>query len=79
MSRVKSGRSGDSLGWRKAAQSFKLSDGVEETVIASSQDFVGVGLMADIPNEFIFRGIENFMKGNCQFDRTQDWRLNGRH
>ena len=30
-----------------------------------------IGLVADIPDEFVFGGIEDLMQGDCEFDRAQ--------
>ena len=42
-----------------------------ELVAPSRDDFVRVGLIADIPNQFIVRRIENVMKRDADFDAAQ--------
>ncbi len=58
------------FGMGKAAQSFKTSDFVEFFIISSGEKLVGVGLMADIKDEFVFRGIKDVVEGQRQFDAS---------
>jgi hypothetical protein len=38
---------------------------------ASGQDLVGIGLMADIPDQLVARGVENGMECDGQLDHAQ--------
>jgi hypothetical protein len=40
-------------------------------MLPASQQFVGIGLMADIPDDFILGNIEDIMQGDGQFHGTQ--------
>ena len=41
------------------------------TFAASGKNLVGVGLMADVPDQPVMRRIEDVMQGNRQFDRAE--------
>ena len=47
-----------------------LSQGVERFP-AAGEDFVGIGLVADIPDHLVFGGVEDIMDGNGEVDRAQ--------
>src|SRR5438128_817306 len=59
---------------RKAVQATCSADGVE-TVLASGEQFMNVRLVADVPDEFVFRGGKNDVQRESQLDdakvRTQ--------
>src|SRR5580700_9557403 len=50
---------------RKTAEAFELADLIEFCA-APCQELVRIGLMADIENELILRGAEDFMQRNGQ-------------
>ena len=54
----------------KAADAFVSSVGVEN-ILAAGEYFVRISLVADIPNEFIFRRIESVMNGSRKFNRSE--------
>ena len=47
-----------------------LLDGVQ-AVPAPGEDLVRVGLMADVPHQAVFRGVENVVQCDGQLDRAQ--------
>jgi len=54
----------------------KTADAVElaqrmELGTASREDLVGVGLMPDVPDNLVVRGVENVMEGDGQLDDSQ--------
>ena len=50
---------------KKTRQSALLANG-RELVAPIGEDFVGVGLMADVPDQLIFRGIKHIVQGNSE-------------
>ena len=56
--------------FREAGQAILSTDAVH-AFPAPGQDFVGIGLVADVPDQAVFRGIEDVMQGNGQFQDTQ--------
>ena len=48
---------------RKTADSAELTQR-EHAIAPTCEDFVGIGLMAHIPNQAVMGGIENIMQGN---------------
>ena len=42
-----------------------------EPVPPTGQDFMGIGLVTDIPDQLIFRSLKNVMKRNHQIHRAQ--------
>jgi len=52
---------------RQPAAATKRAD----TVAPAGQDLVRIGLMADIPDQAIFRGIENVMQRDRELDHPQ--------
>ncbi len=44
---------------------------VEERPLAAGQDLVRVGLVGDIPDEFVFRGVEHVVHGDGRFHHAQ--------
>jgi hypothetical protein len=53
----------------KAAQTLVLTNRVE-LVMAAREQFVGIGLVPDIPDNLIARRVEQVMQGNGQFGRA---------
>ncbi len=43
----------------------------KKLLLASGEQFVGIGLMAHIPNNAIFRGGKFTVQGDCQFDHAE--------
>ena len=58
------------VSFRKTTNAFVNAVGMENFP-STSQDFVSVSLMANIPNQLIIRRIEYIMKCYGQFDNTQ--------
>ena len=54
----------------KSGNSVKLAQGMK-SIASTGKQFVGIGLMPDIPDDFIPGGIKNIMNRNCQFDSPQ--------
>ena len=54
----------------EAADAAVCADGMEE-VAATCKDFVGVSLMADIPDDLVVGGVEDVVESNAKFDGTQ--------
>ena len=54
----------------KPGQALELSHAVH-AIAPSGQNFVGVGLVPDIPHDAIVGGIENMVQRHRQFDYTQ--------
>ena len=54
----------------KTAQTTNLAH-AGHLLVAASQDFVGIGLMAHIPHQPVFRRVENVMESHRQLDRSQ--------
>ena len=48
----------------KPAYALKLAVCMKK-ILPSSKNFMSIGLVTYIPNNFVFRSIKNFMKGNC--------------
>jgi hypothetical protein len=42
-----------------------------DTIAAASQNFVRIGLMADIPDQFVFRGVEHIMQRDRQLHHAE--------
>ena len=55
---------------RKSADTAQLTV-CGELVSSARDDFVGIGLMADIPNELVVWGVINVVYGHGEFYRTQ--------
>jgi hypothetical protein len=55
------------LAFGEAADASFLSV-VLELVPAAGDDFVGIGLVAYVPKEFVGRGVVNVVKGYTQFN-----------
>src|SRR5262245_46008219 len=55
---------------RESAQTASGSHG-GDPIPAAGQDLVWVGLMTDVPNQFVIRGIEDVMQGNRQLDYAE--------
>ena len=55
---------------RKAGNAAQLAQRMHP-VAAAGQDLVRVGLMADIPDDAVFRRIERIMQRNRQLDRAE--------
>ena len=51
---------------RKTADAVQLPFGFKR-LAASRDDLVGVGLMADVPDDPVLRGVEDVMQGRSQF------------
>ncbi len=58
------------LDLRKAADPLVLAQG-GELVAATGEDLVGVGLVADIPDQLVLWGIEDVMQGDGQLDDAE--------
>ncbi len=54
----------------EAVQPALLADGAD-AVAAAGQDLMGIGLMADIPDQPVGRGVENVMKRDGQLDDAE--------
>ncbi len=54
----------------KARQPALLAQGLD-TVAATGQDLVRIGLVADIPDQPVIRGLENVMQGNRQLHNAK--------
>ena len=54
----------------KSAQATQLAH-AGHLVVASRQHFVGIGLMADIPDQSIFWRVKNIMQGDGELNRSQ--------
>lgn len=54
----------------EAAQSMELSVGME-TFATAREYLMGIGLVADIPHDAIFRGIEHIMESHGEFDDAE--------
>jgi hypothetical protein len=54
----------------KAAKSVQLPKGIE-SLFSAGQNFVGVGLMPYIPDQFIFRRVVYIVKSNRQLHSAQ--------
>ena len=57
------------VGKRKAAEAVQLSVGFE-SVAASSQHFVSVSLVPDVPHNTVVGCVEHIMKRHCQLDAS---------
>src|SRR5437016_8981509 len=55
---------------REAGQPATRADR-SDAVSAAGKDFVRVGLMADVPNQFVIWGIEDVMQSDCQLYHTK--------
>jgi hypothetical protein len=55
---------------REPGNALMLSQGVERFP-AAGEDFVGIGLVADIPDHLVVGGVEDIMDGNGEVDRAQ--------
>ncbi len=42
-----------------------------KTLMSAGDQLMGIALMADIPDQFIDRGIENVVQGQGQFDHPE--------
>ena len=42
-----------------------------DAVAAAGEDLVRIGLVADVPDQPVFRGVEDVVQGNRQLDDTQ--------
>src|ERR1700693_589032 len=58
------------LPFRKAADPLILPERVKPGVSAS-QNLMGISLMSHVPDNSVFRGIEEVMKGDRQFNRAE--------
>jgi len=56
----------------ETADSPILADAVK-SLTPAGDDLVGVGLMADIPDDLVLRGIQDMMEGEGQFDHAERW------
>ena len=54
----------------ETGEAAELAHGVH-TVFAAGEDFVGVALVADIPNQMVVRRVVNVMQGDGEFDRAE--------
>ncbi len=54
----------------EAAQPVQLAEGIE-TVPTTGQQFVGVGLMAHVPNQLVLGRIQDVMQGDGQLHRAE--------
>ena len=54
----------------KTGEPAELAD-ARHAVFAAGQDLMDVDLMADIPDDFVFRGIEQAVEGDGEFDHAQ--------
>ena len=55
------------LGFRKTAQSVKLSQSIEITG-SSGENLMYVSLMSNVPDDLIFWAVEHLVKGYGKFD-----------
>ena len=55
---------------RETAQTAQLAIG-GEGVATLGDDLMGIGLVSDVPNQLIVRGVENVVDCRCQLHRTQ--------
>ena len=54
----------------KAIESVALPD-FPDFVAAAGEDLVGVGLVADVPNDPVFRRLEDIVQGNRKLDNAK--------
>lgn len=54
----------------KAAESFILADGVK-LVPPTGDQFMGIDLMAHIPDQLVVGGVEDVVEGQGKLDNTQ--------
>ena len=52
------------------ADTFVHPVGIKD-ILSAGEDLMGICLVADIPDDFIERSIENIMDGNSQLNRSQ--------
>ena len=55
---------------REAGQAARLTQGAD-AVAAAGEDFVGIGLVADIPDHPVARGVEHIMQGHRKLDHAK--------
>ena len=58
------------IGIRKTADAASLAN-LREFVFSAREDFMGITLMADIPEELVVFEIEDVMQGDGQLDRAE--------
>lgn len=58
---------------REGRQTILFADG-GHAITTPGQDLVRIGLMADVPNQFVVRRVEDVMKGDGQVDRAESRR-----
>ena len=58
------------LEFRKTAQALMLSECMK-TILPSGDELMGIGLVTDIPDQFVTRGIEDIVEGDGQFNDPQ--------
>ena len=61
----------------EAADAFVLTEGMK-FIASAGQKFVGIGLMADIPDQFVVGRIKDIVQGNGQFDHARGLVPDGR-
>lgn len=54
----------------KTTQPFVLSQGMK-LFLSAGEQFMGIGLMANVPHQFILRGVKNVVQGQGQFHHTK--------
>ena len=55
---------------QKSGKAVFLAQGIH-ALAPAGQNLVRVGLVADIPDQSILRGVEHIVQGDCQFDHAQ--------